>query len=82
MQGKELKPCPFCGGVAVFNVSEAFHYNGKVGFRFCVKCSKCGTTKPSTRQNISFEMGSDGRVNLIDDGRGKAAVEWNGRENG
>ena len=38
----KLKPCPFCGGKAIFQVISNFSNNVYVGFDYTIKCSKCG----------------------------------------
>ena len=77
----ELKPCPFCGGEATFSINATKSGNGQVGFEFSIRCSRCNATVPRAKQSVCLSMWADGSINLVDDGRGKAAAAWNERAN-
>lgn len=42
----ELKPCPFCGGKAMFLTITNKSSHSAVGVMFKIKCMKCGTEFP------------------------------------
>ena len=75
---KELKPCPFCGGEAVFIVraNKSSHYS--VGFSFEIECSDCGLKLPQMFIT-DFSLTEHGEINLLTDERGKAITAWNNR---
>ena len=43
---EELKPCPFCGGNAMFLTITNKSSHSAVGVMFKIKCMKCGTELP------------------------------------
>lgn len=47
---KELKPCPFCGGVAGLRVSGSNHARAIVS----VDCNRCGAHGPVAQARQSF----------------------------
>lgn len=77
----ELKPCPFCGGEAVFSVNnDAITPDcGTVRFYFTIKCRKCGVSPDKTFGCARVSMGQNGEFNINRDEMDKAAKEWNGR---
>lgn len=78
MSKEKLKPCPFCGGEAMFNVNsnKSTHYS--VGFSFGIKCSNCKLILPQTFK-AEFCMTEQGEINTIADERKEAIETWNGR---
>ena len=60
----ELKPCPFCGGIARIYCRE--------GVR--VKCTKCGCETP-TRNDSPGEWWENGKTNALE----MVIKEWNRR---
>lgn len=78
MSDIKLKPCPFCGGKAVFKPvsNKSDHYS--VGFLFEVECEDCGTTLPG-QYNIDFSFTEDGEINILNDLRFEAISKWNRR---
>ena len=43
----ELKPCPFCGGEATFEVERECFGHGEYHNKHFVKCKECGAKSPS-----------------------------------
>ena len=43
---ESLKPCPFCGGKAMFLTTTNKSLYSDVGVMFKIKCMKCGTELP------------------------------------
>lgn len=78
MGDMELKPCPFCGGRALFKTvsSTASHYSAV--FSFKVECGKCGTSLPR-RYSVVFGLSVDGVIKPDRDERCQAAEAWNKR---
>ena len=59
---KELKPCPFCGGKAMFFTIVNKSSHSDVGVMFKIKCMKCGTELP---KSYECEMYMDQDLSLI-----------------
>ena len=79
---EKLKPCPLCGGKAKFRTISNRSSHSNVGFDFTIECVKCKTSSPKT-YTIQFELGNNGEIELILDGREIALQGWNRRaENG
>lgn len=74
----ELKPCPFCGGSAVFSNILNHCNSHSVGFSFKIECEDCGITTPNT-YSAYFSLGEDGNINPLQDGIKQAINEWNRR---
>lgn len=76
----ELKPCPFCGGEAIFRFISTYSSGGDrcIGYDFKIVCSNCGITLPS-RYEIRFRIKEDGEFVIEKDDREKAANDWNRR---
>lgn len=81
-KGIDLRPCPFCGGEALFFVKVSCP-NAVGGFtrswEFGVGCLGCGITLPKDTYRFSVQMINDGSINVIEDDRQKAADTWNKR---
>lgn len=75
----ELKPCPFCGGRAVFTTKSNNSSHTCVGFDFAIECSVCHTIPPKASDSVTFRLSDSGMIVTIDDGRGKAIDAWNRR---
>ena len=58
----ELKPCPFCGGKAMFLTITNKSSHSAVGVMFKIKCMKCGTEFP---KSYECEMYMDQDLSLI-----------------
>lgn len=78
MKNEELKPCPFCGGKAVFRVrsNKSSHYSA--GFDFEVKCVNCGAKLPKL-YTAEFSLTDNGELKFLKDERVTAIEDWNGR---
>lgn len=75
----ELKPCPFCGGKAMFRTVNNYSTNYCVGVTFEVKCSDCGIRIPKS-YNTTFSLKEDtGELNALQDERKTAIEDWNRR---
>lgn len=74
----KLKPCPFCGGEAVYVTSSNNSSHCCVGFDFEVKCKECKVGIPG-RYEMKFYLGENGELKILADERPKAAERWNRR---
>lgn len=79
MQEVELKPCPFCGGQAIFKTISNMADHSNIGFDFGIKCRDCGMTFPKIYV-MRLDLDSDGTVVMIDDEREIAVKQWNDRK--
>ena len=77
----ELKPCPFCGGVAKFSQSGCGTENGSVVLNFRISCRKCGATASGAYDHVKMNLRDDGHLNIWYDGRGTSELAWNRRAN-
>lgn len=77
---EELKPCPFCGGKAMFSTFSNKSSHSCVGVSFNIKCEKCGTKFPKTYE-CEMYMDQDGNIRMGKDERTKAIKDWNRRAN-
>lgn len=75
---EELKPCPFCGGKAVFDTVSNLSSHYEVGFEFEIECKNCGAKLPK-RYKVKFSLTDSGGINPLYDDRDRAAEEWNKR---
>ena len=79
MENYNLRPCPFCGGNAVFKVNGTISSPSKSAMTFCVQCVKCGARAPSGHvSEISFKLYDDGELKITKDERSYEAAWWNG----
>ena len=80
MEGKkiELKPCPFCGGRADFEIIGNTSNYLEVGFDFIIKCSECGIHNPR-RHKVTLLLENSGQISTIIDERQEAIDGWNRR---
>ena len=77
----ELKPCPFCGGVALFDQTTYGTDCGMVMMRFQIRCEKCNATAPQGSGILRLCLTSKGEIGMAVDERAKAAENWNRRTN-
>ena len=78
-QMPELKPCPFCGGKAVFKIIEHERPSqSAVGFHYEIECDGCGTTNNQSGITV-FLLAPSGDLRTIQDDRQKVADGWNRR---
>ena len=47
----DLKPCPFCGGGAVFEVNQICHGHGEYHNEHFVRCRQCGARSISKSEH-------------------------------
>jgi hypothetical protein len=75
-----LRPCPFCGDNAYFNISSHIRRSGNLEYDFTIRCSNCGI---SLNENyaISIELLRDGELKITQDERQEAIDRWNGVKN-
>lgn len=78
MEEIRLKPCPFCGGKAIYNTTNNVSDHYCVGFDFEVGCEDCGMVLPG-RYKLRFTLSEDGEPNILNDERSVAAEKWNKR---
>ena len=77
---KELKPCPFCGGKAVFATTSNMSSHSCVGVTFKITCTQCRTEFPKSYE-CEMYMNQDGNIQTRKDERLKAVADWNRRTN-
>ena len=77
---ESLKPCPFCGGKAMFLTIRNKPLHSDVGVMFKIKCMKCGTEFPKSYE-CEMYMDQDGGIRTGKDERTKAITDWNRRAN-
>lgn len=78
----KFKPCPFCGGEAIFfpKSSCPIAATGLTRkWEFGVGCLACGIALPKTTYSFSVQMTKDGGIDVIEDDRQEAADTWNRR---
>ena len=76
----ELKPCPFCGGKAIFKTT-ALHTSGdNIGYDFAISCFGCDATLRAARGTAYLKLQPDGSA-IVTNGKALeiAAREWNRR---
>lgn len=75
---ERLKPCPFCGGKAMFLTITNKSSHSAVGVMFKIKCMKCGIELPKSYE-CEMYMDQDGGIRTGKDERTKATTDWNRR---
>ena len=76
----ELKPCPFCGGKAVFEQMDFGKADRRsVGMQFKIRCKKCGSTVPKSFGSVFIKLSKTGELNIWIDDRAEAIEAWNRR---
>ncbi|MDO5786053.1 MAG: Lar family restriction alleviation protein [Eubacteriales bacterium] len=75
----ELKPCPFCGGGAFYDVIGNKSSHTFVGFDYKIRCAKCEAEIPKVF-DITLGMNRCGELIIKNDERAQAAEMWNRRE--
>ncbi|MBS6643640.1 MAG: Lar family restriction alleviation protein [Clostridiaceae bacterium] len=76
---EKLKPCPFCGGKALFCIKENRTTNCGVGFVFEVECEECRMRLPG-RYVVDFNLQPEsGEIDVLNDRRQAAIEAWNRR---
>lgn len=79
MKNYNLRPCPFCGGNAIFKVINTVASASRSGMTFNVQCAECRTSAPTGHiPEISLKLYEDGSLEIIKDEREYAAQWWNG----
>lgn len=74
----KLKPCPFCGGEAVFVITTHSSSHHDVRFNFSIQCSGCYTRLPKD-YSLTLRLDTDGNILTTSDGRKSAEEAWNRR---
>ena len=77
---ESLKPCPFCGGNAMFLTIRNKPLHSDVGVMFKIKCMKCGIELLKSYE-CEMYMDQDGGIRTGKDERTKAITDWNRRAN-
>ena len=75
----ELKPCPFCGGEAMYFAKCRTERGVIRGWQFGIYCTKCNVTTPKTDYKIEISFDPDGEIREIVSEREEAAKAWNRR---
>ena len=78
MSKTELKPCPFCGGKAVFYVKSHTASEMKSYWHIGVYCTKCNLTSPKL-YSLTLALGTNAEIQTIEDERQHAVDDWNRR---
>ena len=76
---EELKPCPFCGGEAVFVTRSIGHGGGCATFDFEISCKSCSAKAPEAYGCVEFYLDQCGEVKAHKDDKSKAIKAWNRR---
>lgn len=76
---EKLKPCPFCGGKAVFAPSLNVSKPSVVQCFFKIRCSKCLASLSDSNGYIEIEIDRGGSILIKRDGRNDAIAAWNRR---
>ena len=82
IMGFDLKPCPFCGGKAVFETVSTDSSSYGVSFTYTIKCSKCGCTPFKDNSVMTVFLTKDGDVIRTAESQAKQerlVKEWNNR---
>lgn len=79
----KLKPCPFCGGNAIFSVISNFSNHQYVGFDYTIKCSECGCSPFETNTRAEYFL-SKNNGDIIIEGTSQIRQQelvkkWNNR---
>lgn len=75
----KLKPCPFCGGEAVYIIDKNYIRCTEHVWKFGIKCTNCMVELPVRDFIVTVDMNSNGEIVFTEDERGKAADMWNRR---
>lgn len=79
----KLRPCPFCGGEAKFELSAAVkcqtERGNTKGWEFGICCTECSVKTPRTHYKLEVQLNDDGQISVIEDERYKAIEAWNRR---
>ena len=75
----KLKPCPFCGGEAVYIIYKNYIQITTHKWQFGIKCTNCMVELPVRDFIVAVDMNSNGEIVSTEDERGKAAYMWNRR---
>lgn len=79
---ESLKPCPFCGGKAIFRIDRAIGTDMKdAKFLFNIQCDKCGASFPRLYSVVCRVDDEGNFTTLLPDERQKAIADWNRRVN-
>ena len=62
---ERLKPCPFCGGNAMFLTITNKSSHSAVGVMFKIKCMKCGTELPKSYEITKWGVDNSNTTSLI-----------------
>lgn len=81
MSETELKPCPFCGGKAVFLVKSHTEHGFNRGWLFGISCINCGVALPKSNYKIETSFEANGAIKVTTDEREIAIQAWNRRAN-
>ena len=75
----ELKPCPFCGGKAIFS-GKMYNMEGDNAQQvvFTISCSKCDLSFPATGF-IRYRFTRNGILSIYHDDRDDVVRKWNER---
>ncbi len=75
----KLKPCPFCGGEAVYIIDKNYIRFTEHTWQFGIKCTNCMVELPVRDFIVTVDMNSNGEIVFTKDEREKAADMWNRR---
>lgn len=73
----KLRPCPFCGGKAVFKFQKIGSANALLVADILVGCSECKLRLPG-RYSLVVKENGDGEISITSDQQ-KAVDAWNRR---
>ena len=75
----KLKPCPFCGGQAEFQITStgARYATNTLGFR--IRCNQCTAHQPRNEGVVEIGISRDGQIEVKKDDRSRVVKMWNER---
>jgi len=76
MMNENLKPCPFCGGMAILSQVTRKGHGGCDLFSWNVYCRECNVKTPIREDEA---VRDDGGIRLVKDGRSDSISAWNRR---
>ena len=74
-----LKPCPFCGGEAIFLIKTYSATGFNRGWELGVSCRNCKVTTPESNYRLEVGLSDKGELLTIIDERALAIEKWNRR---
>jgi Lar family restriction alleviation protein len=78
-EGYKLKPCPFCGGKAIYVTVQAGPSKEGSYLFYNLRCKSCNAHPPGAYGGIFTTMKENGKVQIEKLGEKEAVEAWNRR---